>query len=403
VRTLAIAGGSLLRLDPRGQGVSAVRDVGPRSAHIAGLGYASFTPPAALAGARMTFVRPQRGDPDDYVALELRDGTRCGLTPTCAANLLEYVPPEAFARADAESARLAFEIAGAHVGCTAEALAGALLDRATQKLRAAIEELIDDYELDPRTLELVGGGGGAAALVPYAAEALHFEHRLARDAEVISPLGVALALVRDVVERTIPNPSPEDVVAMRREAIERVVAAGAAPELVETVVEIDTRRNLVRATASGASAAVAGEHSAREASDDERSAAAARALHVAPETLERTPAGPLAIYRTTPRRGSRDGCIVDATGVVRLIAQRIIVQPASAGNIESVLANALEDATTFGDVGRALPEAYLVYRRRIANLGALAEASHVVALALEELRGLPPETEVQIVLVRRRA
>jgi N-methylhydantoinase A/oxoprolinase/acetone carboxylase beta subunit len=404
VRTLAIAGGSLLRLDPHGRGSAALRGVGPRSAHIAGLAYASFTPPAALAGARVTFLRPQPGDPDDYVALELADGSRCGLTPTCAANLLGYVPPEAFARADAESARIAFGAVGERIGCSAEELARALLDRAIGKLRAAIEELIDDYELDPRTLELVGGGGGAAALVPFAAESLHFEHRLARDAEVISPLGVALALVRDVVERTIPNPTPEDIVAVRREAIERVVAAGAAPELIETVVEIDARRNLVRATASGATAAVANEHAMREASDDERLAAAARALRIPSDDLERAAStGALTIYLSAVRRGVRDGCVVDAAGVVRLTAQRVKLHAAKAGGIESVLANALEDATSFGDVGRALPEAYLVYRRRIANLGALAEATHVVALAQEELRGLAPGSEVHIMLVQRRA
>ncbi len=404
VRTLAIAGGSLLRLDPRGRGLGALRDVGPRSAHIAGLGYASFTPPAALRGATVTFVRPQPGDPDDYVALELADGSRCGLTPTCAANLLGYVPLEAFARADAESARIAFGLAGERIGCSAEVLARALLDRATGKLRAAIEELIDDYELDPRTLELVGGGGAAAALVPFAAERLHFEHRIARDAEVISPLGVALALVRDVVERTIPSPTPEDVIAVRREAIERVVAAGAAPELVETVVEIDTRRNLVRATASGATATVAGERALREASEDERLAAAVRALRVPAAALERA-AGTesLAVYLTEPRRGTRDACVVDAAGVVRLTALRMKLHSVKAGAIENALAGALEDATSFGDVGRALPEVYLVYRRRIANLGALAEAAHVVALAQEELRGLDPATQVHIVLVQRRA
>ena len=50
----------------------------------------------------------------------------------------------------------------------------------------------------------------AAALVPHVAATLGVPHRIARDAEVISPVGVALALVRDAVERTIANPSPDD-------------------------------------------------------------------------------------------------------------------------------------------------------------------------------------------------
>ena len=51
VRTVGIAGGSLLRVDPGVRGAGAVRGVGPRSAHIAGFLYASFTPAAAIAGA----------------------------------------------------------------------------------------------------------------------------------------------------------------------------------------------------------------------------------------------------------------------------------------------------------------------------------------------------------------
>jgi len=403
VRTLGIAGGSLVRVDPHGHGIAALRDVGPRSAHIADLAYATFTARERFEGARVVFVRPRAGDADDCLALELADGARCALTPTCAANLLGYVPADAFAKGDAESARRAFALAGGHFGCEGEALARAVLELATEKLRAAVEELVDDYELDRRDVELIGGGGGAAALVPFAAEKMGLRSRLARDAEVISPLGVALALVRDVVERTILNPQAGDIVRIRREAIERVVAAGAAPELVEVVVDVDARRNLVRATASGATAAVSGDRGRGDLPESERREMAARALRAGAPALRLTFAGPLSLYRTEERRGFCDAAVVDASAVVRLVARRAKVRATSAGRIEAALAAALEDATSFGDVGRALPETYLIYGGRIANLGTLAEAEHVVALAREELRGLPPETPVHLLLIPRAA
>jgi N-methylhydantoinase A/oxoprolinase/acetone carboxylase beta subunit len=404
VRTLAIAGGSLMRLDPHGRGLAALRDVGPRSAHIAGLGYAAFTPLAALERARLVFVRPRPDDPEDYVALELPDGTRCAPTPTCAANFLGYVPAGAFAHGSAESARRAFALIAAHAGCEPEALARALLERAAAKLRATIDELIDDYELDRRDVELIGGGGGAAALVPFAAEYLGFRHRLARDAEVISPLGVALALVREVVERTIVNPTPDDIVRTRRQAFERVVAAGAAPELVETVVEIDARRNLVRATASGATAAVASDPAARAVGATQRAAAAARALHVEPALVEAVVAGEsLEIYRAAAKRGLPDMCVVDESGVVRAVLRRALARPTTVAAAAAALAALLEEATAFGDVGRALPEITLVYRKRVADLGTLAESAQVLALAEEELRGLEPATPVVALAARRDA
>ncbi len=402
VRTLAIAGGSLVRLDRNARGPAALRDVGPRSAHIAGLAYAAFTPLDALRAATAIFVSPRPGDPADYVALELRDGSRCAPTPTCAANLLGYVPAEAFARGDPESARAAFALAGAEVGCTAEALARSVLERATAKLRATIDELVDDYGLDRRTLELVGGGGGAAALVPFAGEALGLAHRLARDADVISPLGVALALVRDVVERTIVNPSPDDVVRVRREAIERVVAAGAAREFVESVVEIDARRNLVRATASGATAAAASGDVAERAGADERRLRAARSLRVEAATLRAfATTGDLDVFVSARRTGSNDACVVDARGVVRATVRDALVASTTVARATSALERILDDATTFGDVGRALPEISLIYANRVADLGTLAEPGQVVALAAEELRGLAGELPVVVLAARR--
>ena len=70
-----------------------------------------------------------------------------------------------------------------------------------------VESLIPEYKLDRDQAVLVGEGGGAAALDPSSCPSrtgLH--HEISKDAEVISSIGVALALVRDVVERVIPNP-----------------------------------------------------------------------------------------------------------------------------------------------------------------------------------------------------
>jgi N-methylhydantoinase A/oxoprolinase/acetone carboxylase beta subunit len=406
VRTLGIAGGSLVRLDPRGRGVAALRDVGPRSAHIAGLHYASFMKAADFEGARVAFIRPQAGDPDDYLAFELPDGERCALTPTCAANLLGYVPEEAFARGDRAAVTAAFALAGAQFGCSGEELARAILACATDKLEATIVELIDDYELDRHTIELVGGGGGAAALVPFAAERLRFAHRIARDAEVISPIGVALALVRDVVERTVPNPSPDDVVRIRREAFERVVAAGASPDLVEVSVEIDARRNLVRATASGATAAVAQAAIAGEATEDARRAAALRALRVREADVESPQAvGTFALFAAHRKtRGEEaDIAVVDDRAVVRSLVRRGAAYVTTIAGLEAALQRVLEAMTSFGDVGRALPETSLVYGRRVIDLGTLAEQAQVLALAAEEVRGLDPAMHVAIVTARRSA
>ena len=136
-----------------------------------------------------------------------RDGRRVAVTTSCAANLLGSVPSDAFACGNAESARRAFELLAQRIGGDA-AVAARVLDIAAHKLKLAVDELDRRLRTRRQTHSLVGGGGGAGALVPYAAAAMHRPYRIARDAEVIAPIGVALALVRDVVERTIVSPTP---------------------------------------------------------------------------------------------------------------------------------------------------------------------------------------------------
>ena len=393
VRTLAIAGGSLIAVDAR-----AVRDVGPRSAHIAGLRYASFTPLAVVEAASYT---PLAVDGSQYAALTSGDD-RIALTPTCAANMLGFVPDGAFAKGDAAAARAAFRIAGAALGVDPDALATDVLDRATEKLRVAIVALIADYGLDPHTLSIVGGGGGAAALVPYAAKKLAFAARLARDAEVISPLGVALALVRDVVERSIVDPTPEDLVRIRREAIEAAIAAGAAPDRIEVVVDVDRARNRVRATASGATALVEGAAKPAQASAAEQLDAAIRSLRLPPERVSvQARAGSFAIVGTGGS-GARVA-IVDDRAVVRAITRDASVCTTTVAHAEHDLIAAIDADTVYGDVGRALPETYVIYNTRIADVGGTAECEGAVALVREELAGLDHITPVVIITARRRA
>ena len=364
-RTLGIAGGSMIRLDARG-----IIAVGPRSAHIAGARYAVFCSESDFEGATLERFAPSPHDPADYLRFILRDGTHATLTPTCASNLLGYVPPGAFARGNERAARAAFALLARAFGGDEESQARRLLELAGAKVHDCIESLTAEYGLPAERLELIGGGGAATALVPFVAERYGLRYRIARDAEVISPIGVALALVREVVERTIVSPVPDDIVRIRREAADRVIAAGAAPDRVEVSVEIDSQHNRVRATASGATAMV-------------EAAAAPSALHIERE-------GELVR-------------IVDARGVVRLALGGARVTLATVGTLDRRLEAAMESATSFGDVGRALPELYLLHHGRIADFSGLGSIEQARALVREEVAGRDPSEAATIITVKRPA
>lgn len=406
VRTLGIGGGSMLRAGSR-----RIVEVGPRSAHIAGLKYACFMTPEIVAGARVIRIAPTEQDPGDYVALVSPDGTRIALTPTCAANALELIAQGDFAGGSALAARRGFELLAREIGGSADDLAHAVLEIAAEKLLRTARELIVQYDLDPAATALVGGGGAAAAIVPYAAKRAGLPFRLARDAEVISPIGVALALIREVVERTVVDPSADEIVRIRREAQDAVLAAGASSESIEVSIEIESRRSVVRASACGASE-LARDGGGRQLSADERQRAALGLFGAGTESIELVASTQaLDVYerrhrvRSSMRRTKavRDLRVLDRRGVGRLALRDAVVRRCSANDLGDALEDVLRSATAFGDVGRAIPELYVLHGARIADLRGLGDAQQALSLAREELSGLAEDAPVVILAVPRQA
>jgi len=126
---VAIAGGSLVRVrDDR------IVDVGPRSAHIAGLAYAAFQPPESIVDPVVEFMQPRPGDPEDYVAVRLGNGHRIAITNTDAANVLGVVKPGDYAYGHPEAARRAMAPLAARLGLDVEATARRILDVAVAKI-----------------------------------------------------------------------------------------------------------------------------------------------------------------------------------------------------------------------------------------------------------------------------
>ena len=388
-RTLGVAGGSMPRCD-----ATSIVDVGPRSAHIAGCAYAAFLQASDFDGARAERFAPLGHDSADYVRLVLRDGRFATVTPTCASNLLGFVPDGDFARGDVDAARAAFVILCGEIGGTPEQHARAMLDLAARKVTQCVDELIRDYGIERDRVVLVGGGGGASAIVPFVAQAAQHEFRIARNADVISPIGVALALVRDVVERTIVDPSPQDIVRIRQEATDRAIASGASPDRVEVTVEIDAQQNRVRATASGATAMVE-QASGSTTTPEHRYAIAAHLMHVAETEVQRVELTPLLDAFST----GRDTRILDERAIARMALRDATIVRCTAETFARVFSDAIESATIFGDVGRELPAVYIVHGGHIANLCGLNRLDQALALGEEEIRGRSGDEPIAILTV----
>ncbi len=389
VRVLGVAGGSLIRIAD-----GAVREVGPRSAHIAGLRYACFALPEMFENAKIVFFEPKPGDGDDFVAVETERDGRFALTTTCAANAAGLTQQGMHCYAPAEAARAAFAPLAAALGKDVVSLAKEVLASAAGKVTPAIRTLIRDYHLDEDQQVLIGTGGGIGALLPTVAAELGLRSEIAKDAEIISSIGAALAMVREVVERVNPDPSSEDIAHLRAETLEAIGRLGADPKSVDISVEIDRQTGRIRAIATGA---VALRSSGETDTVSERQARriAARSLGQPEDEIELSAQSPGA-FVFMPKTGAKHSLrIVDRRGTVRLQRSHAAVARTTVENWQ----HSFEAMNLFGpeDPINAFFGAVLLYDSHLLDVTGESLYSNAVKIVDSELSGVPPATPVVLI------
>ena len=390
VRIIGCAGGSMIRIDRE-----KVVDVGPRSAHIAGCEYACFTPEDEIVDPQIELISPKQGDPSDYVVIRLKNGKRICFTNTDAANVLGLIDKKYFAYGNAESARRAMRPVADQLGITVEELAIQILDKDYEKVSDCIHSLAEKYQLDFDSMKLVGCGGGAASLVPYCAEKLGLAYSIPENAEVISSIGVALSMVRDVVERVIPNPQPEDIKEIKKEAMDLAIGSGASPDTVEVHIEIDSQTSKVTAIATG-STEVKTTDLLKECSESEAEELAV--LDFGPkvsgvELAEST--DKFYIYRGM--LGDKSAIrIVDKKGFIKVQCSNGAVVKCKMSELEAVVESLWKEKAVFKTDSIRRPGFYVCAGPRIGDYNAMDLEQNIMLMKLD-LSDRAPEEEVMVV------
>lgn len=398
VRVLGVAGGSMVRV----AGGKLV-DVGPRSAHIAGLGYAAFTPEEEIEDPVIEFVQPKPGDPGDYVSLRLKNGKRIAVTNTCAANILGLTSPEWHAYGNRNSCLKAMKPVADMLGMSVEDAARAILTKAADKIMPVVETLAREYKLERDQIMLVGCGGGASALLPFTASRMDMKYKIPENAEVISSIGVGLAMVRDVVERVIPNPSTEDIAAIKREAKQAAISSGAVPDTVEVYIEINAQTQQVRAIALG-STAVQTTDLLKEASADESRTLAAESMGVAPEDAElvgRTNA--LFVFTSSAlqkQKGKMPIRVVDKKGFIKVQRGDAVVKEGDVAETAAIIDELWESMTNYKSDMILFPDIFLCVGGRVLDYSSMPSKDHIMNVIATELDEFAPDEQAVIIAAK---
>jgi len=384
-RTVGVAGGSMPRIVN-----SKIADVGPRSAHIAGLAYSCFMDVAGF--------KPALTD-EGYFSL----GDKATVTITCAANFLGLVRPQDWAFGNKVSAEAALKMIG-----EPEKVSKDILTLASSKIIKTVNSLIKDYKIEKQQAVLIGGGGGAAAIVPFTASAMGLPFKIADNHAVISAIGAALAMVTDTIERSSIDPTREDIVKIRKDAEDSVLSMGASAGTVEVTVEIDRQKNILRATACGATELKKKDLSLKKTSEQERCSIAAGSMGLEKEGL-RLAAGTsyFEVWSADCEKRSMLGLfckksrpvrVVDKEGIIRISKNDSAVIETSADSASGDLQKALDKYALYGDAGERLPQVYVLIGPRIVDLSGMLSIEQVLSLLKIELESSDGKDKIVIVL-----
>ncbi|WP_056989831.1 hydantoinase/oxoprolinase family protein [Lacticaseibacillus camelliae] len=393
VRVVGDAGGSMIRANKNG-----VIDVGPRSAHIAGLDYAAFTDPSTIKNPHIEFFSPKEGDPDDYVKLVNEDGSAFTITNTCAANALGLVEPKYFSYGNQESCRKGIQVLADYCNTTVEDIATQIMEKAFGKVEAIYNELVEKYQLEKDQTTLVGVGGGAAALVPYFSNKTGVKYSIPEDAEVISSIGVALSMVRDVVERIVPNPTAEDIRSIKAEASNKAVESGATPESVDVHVEIDQQTNKITAIATGSTEVKTADLS-KNATEEEALEIAATDMRLKPEQTKLEMSDAYFYVFGGPHKGDDPAepvRIVDKKGFIKVQRGRAMALKTKAKNYVTAMKQLWEDMAVYQPENIARPDFYLCLGARVMDFSS-TDFEQLQLLTDLEVDSLEPDDDMIIV------
>jgi N-methylhydantoinase A len=385
VRVVGIAGGSLVRWSGK-----KITDVGPRSAHISGLKYSCFAEPQELEGGQIVTFMPKKGDPIDYIGIEVGAGKRFAITTTCAANALGHISDNDYAKGNQKSAQLALSILGKRLGMDMEEIATKILEISTTKILQTIRTLMREYRLKDEKFVLIGGGGGASVLVPMLAAKLNCQYRIADNSEVISSIGVCTASIREEREKIINNPSPDEISSFIQEVEKIAISKGALPESISTQSEYINEKSLLRVTVYGNMNLDVGSNDRKEIDDEEAEILACELFGIN-EGVQRIYdmkdyyifACEIHKKKLFLKSKKQPVLVLDKYGHVKISVENADIYSGSPLELKEKIQSLIGDHGLSKD--ELAPQIHIVDGKRILDFSGLSSTAHVIKAVTEEL------------------
>lgn len=419
IRTLGVAGGSMVRVSDNFKNII---DVGPRSAHIAGLKYVAFSDPKNFEDIEFVLIQPKPSDPSNYLAIKKKsaDKPEFALTTTDAANFLGIISDTSYSKGNFKSVEKVFLKLSDIMKKSPKEIARTILDIATDKVKDTVNSLIKEHKLDVNIITLVGGGGGAEVIVPYLAQMLNFDYKISENAEVVSAIGAALGMIRESIERVILNPTEDDILKLRDEVISSATKMGARLDSIQVTIEIDRQTKRVMAIATGVPDLKSGDVIPKIMSDEELFNLAVKSFQGLFNKLKPKEGIPevkiLAQNKFYKVFGAEIGKkklfffkgktkpvkVFDLEGNIKIQLSNAEVVETHINRFEKDLADVIDGLTIYGDAGAIAPDVFIIYGSKVIDLSGVMFKEQMFSVARSELKSANFIDEKLIILAEER-
>jgi N-methylhydantoinase A len=288
-------------------------------------------------------------------------------------------------------------------------VARTILNISSAKIKSIIDGMIKDYKLNRKDIKLIGGGGGAAAIVPFTSMVCGMDHIIAPDHAVISAIGAALAMVTETIERSTIDPTDADILKIRCDAEAAVLGMGACQETVEVTVEVDRQKNVLRATACGATEMRKKDLLVKELNEDSRKKAAlvsmgsgVCAVKLAGQTewLDAWLGEKIStkVFGLLSKK-SNPVAVTDREGIVRLFEAKGNVIVTDKERSDEALKNIFLKYVSYSDAGKSVPGIYALKGAKIIDLTKLCDTEQITAVFKAESVSFGPDDTIVFIVV----
>ncbi|MDX9802025.1 MAG: hypothetical protein RBT69_11895, partial [Spirochaetia bacterium] len=272
-----------------------------------------------------------------------------------------------------------------------------------------LEELAITYQVDINNLPIVGGWGGCSSVVPLVAKIKNMKYLIGKNAHVISPIGVALSMVRESVERHIVDPSEEDLDDLRNIVVEKLVSTGVKRESISVEITTDPLKGIYKAVATGVNNNVMHQR-------DRKSISAGEINDIVREHANITPAVNIesdrcndmivASFRKKDTSflkkiffpSTRRIYVLSHTGQILYNTIHGEYRESAMGTITNDMKLLLDKYSEYGDMGERIPEVFIVISNKIVDYSMIRKRTELITMCNTISKGYDKDEKCIIIL-----